>query len=158
MRKNIDIKILKPLYNNPRNISQKNFEKLKRDIKKDPDFLDKRPLLVNFINGEYIVYAGNMRLKACLDLGWEDIPCDIDDNLAIELMNERVLRDNVEYGKIDYDILANNWQDLVIKLDLPELSLPIDKDIDNDILTNKDIFNPKEIICPHCQEKFYEIT
>lgn len=130
MIEKFDITKLKSLHNNPRSISKQNFDRLKRDITKDPGFLEKRPLLVNHINGDYIVYAGNMRLKACLDLlqqgndDFKEIWCDIDEELDILLMRERALRDNVEYGETDYDILANEWEDLVLELDLPELELP----------------------------------
>ena len=37
---------------NPRKISDENFEKLKRDMGKDKDFLKKRPLLVNKVGGK----------------------------------------------------------------------------------------------------------
>lgn len=124
MRTKFDITKLKPLHNNPRSISKENFERLKRDILDDPEFLEKRPLLVNKVGDEYIVYAGNMRLKACIDLGWKEVPVDIDEDLDLNIMRKRALRDNVEYGETDYDILANEWADLVEQLDLPELELP----------------------------------
>lgn len=111
------------LEDNPRKISEDNLKKLIRDLNKDPKFLEKRPLLVNRINGKNIVYAGNMRLRAARQDGWTEIWCDIDENLDLNVMRERVLRDNVEYGENDHEILNDKWADLVLNMDLPELVL-----------------------------------
>ena len=42
---------------NPRSISDTNLEKLKASLQKDPEFLERRTILVNHTNDKYIVYA-----------------------------------------------------------------------------------------------------
>lgn len=135
MKQIVDFPIhkLETFKDNPRQINLKNFEKLKRDIKKDKDFLYRRPLLVNHANNKHIVYAGNHRLLAALQLGWETIPCIIDENLDEELMRERILRDNVQYAEFNIDMLANEWEFEIEHFDLPKLK--IDDMRDFEILT-----------------------
>lgn len=120
----IKLSKLRLLPDNPRQINDENFERLKRDLQDDPEFLDKRPVLVNKTDEGLIVYAGNMRTRAAIDLGWEDIPCIVDENLSDEVMRKRALRDNQEYGEWDMDILANEWSLELESLDLPELTAP----------------------------------
>lgn len=53
---------------NPREISKKEFNKLRKDIRSDPHFLIQRPPLINHITAEnkYVCYAGNQRyIKLC---------------------------------------------------------------------------------------------
>jgi ParB-like chromosome segregation protein Spo0J len=60
---------------NPRTITTNRFANLKRSLEQDREFLDARPLLVNSYPGrENVVIAGNMRLRAAQELGWEDVP------------------------------------------------------------------------------------
>lgn len=115
------LKDLTLLPDNPRQISKENFERLKRDISDDPTFLELRPVLVNRQDNVLIVYAGNMRTRAAIELGWVDIPCIVDDDLPVDVMRKRALRDNQEYGEWDHDILANEWDLELATLDLPEL-------------------------------------
>jgi ParB-like chromosome segregation protein Spo0J len=66
---------LRPSDRNPRTISTSRFENLKRSLQQDRTFLAARPLLVNTYPGrENIVIAGNMRLLAAQDLGWDEVP------------------------------------------------------------------------------------
>lgn len=120
----IELSKLTLLENNPRQISGKNFERLKRDLLDDPEFLEKRPALVNKVGDSLIVYAGNMRVRAAIELGWSEIPVIIDEDIPEDIMRKRALRDNQEYGEWDYDILANEWNLEIDKLDLPELKVP----------------------------------
>jgi ParB-like chromosome segregation protein Spo0J len=65
---------LRPSDRNPRTISASRFENLKRSLREDPGFLHARPLLVNSYPGRNFVVAGNMRLRAAQDLGWDEVP------------------------------------------------------------------------------------
>jgi ParB-like chromosome segregation protein Spo0J len=66
---------LRPSDRNPRTISTSRFENLKRSLQQDREFLNARPLLVNSFQGrENIVIAGNMRLRAASELGWDEVP------------------------------------------------------------------------------------
>lgn len=99
MIQNLPVEKLNEWNRNPRKISRTNLEKLKRSILEDQDFLKVRPLLVNKVGEDYIVYAGNQRLKAAKEIGLKEIPCAVDENLDDKLMKERAIKDNVSHGE-----------------------------------------------------------
>lgn len=103
----IQIKDLKLLDNNPRSISKEQFKSLCKSLKDDQDFFLCRPILVNRVNGELIVYAGNQRVRAAKKLGWKEVPCIVEDNLYEPLMQSRIIKDNAHYGEWDFDLLSN---------------------------------------------------
>ena len=100
---------LKGLGKNPRYIKEGEFEKLKKSISDSPEFLEARPLLAYPLdNGNYIVIAGNMRLRAARELSFKEIPCYIfDKKTPIKKLKEYTIKDNVEFGSTDWDELAN---------------------------------------------------
>lgn len=110
MIKQIPIKELTLLERNPRKITKQAMEKLCDSLKSDPEFLQKRPILVNAIDGRLEVYAGNQRVRAAKKLGWKEVPCIVDENLDAETLKSRVIKDNLSAGAWDYDILANEYE------------------------------------------------
>jgi hypothetical protein len=104
----VDISRLVPYEKNPRFISERNLQKLMRSMEEDKNYLSNRPLLVNHMNGEYIVYAGNQRLFAAKRLGWEKLPCIVE-SLSEEVMKSRMLKDNINYGDWDLYILSEEF-------------------------------------------------
>lgn len=63
---------LNGLPSNPRFIKDEKFASLVKSIQDSPEFLKARPLLVyQMKNGKYITIAGNMRLRACREIGNE---------------------------------------------------------------------------------------
>lgn len=118
---------LEGLPRNPRFIKDDEYEKLKRSIQASPEFLEARMLLVYPLNdGNYVVIAGNMRLRACRELGFKELPCFVfKKETPIEKLREFTIKDNASFGNWDYDILANeSWSD-DIEL-LGEWGAPID--------------------------------
>ena len=109
MIQEIDIKELTLLERNPRRIKAEQMEKLIESLKTDPDYLKRRPVLVNRVNDVLTVYAGNQRVKAAKKLKWKTIPCIIDDDLDEKTLKERIVKDNKTYGEFDYDALANEF-------------------------------------------------
>jgi ParB-like chromosome segregation protein Spo0J len=107
--KRVEIQHLKLLEDNPRTISKDALESLCSSIKKDPEMLWRRPVLVNDVEGSLTVYAGNQRVIAAKWLGWDTIPCIIDKDLPQEIIKHRILIDNRHSGEWDYDILANTF-------------------------------------------------
>lgn len=104
---------LKGLGKNPRYIKENEFEKLKKSISSSPEFLEARPLLAYPLDsGNFIVIAGNMRLRAARELGFKEIPCYIfDKKTPIKKLKEYTIKDNVEFGSTDWDELANgDWE------------------------------------------------
>uniref|UniRef100_UPI003FEFF1D5 DNA methyltransferase n=1 Tax=Alloprevotella sp. TaxID=1872471 RepID=UPI003FEFF1D5 len=75
--------------------------------------MEARPLLAYPLdNGNYIVIAGNMRLRAARELDFKEIPCYIfDKKTPIKKLKEYTIKDNVEFGSTDWDELANgDWE------------------------------------------------
>jgi hypothetical protein len=102
---------LHPAEWNPRMIMDADFRRLMDSIKRDPKFLEERPILA-MTDGT--IYGGNQRYRAVEALyaeGWEGpwggmIPgrlVDIDQRLA----KERALRDNNQWGEWQTDQLTD---------------------------------------------------
>ena len=116
---------LSGLPKNPRYIRDTKFEALVESIRTSPEFLDARPLIVYPMeNGNYIVLCGNMRLRACRELNLPDVPCYVlPKNTPTEKLREYTIKDNMSYGDIDWDSIANEWDMEELKewdFDLPE--------------------------------------
>jgi hypothetical protein len=137
----VKISEVKPNPKNPRIIKDGKFQKLVKSIQEFPDMLNKRPLIVfTDVDNKYVVLGGNMRLKACKEIGLKEIPIIVADEWTEEQKNEFLIKDNVGFGEWDWDSLANEWD--VEKLDDWGLDLPIDLDA---IKETKDIPDIGEI-------------
>jgi ParB-like chromosome segregation protein Spo0J len=113
------INLIKPNPNNPRVIKDDKFKKLVQSIKDFPQMLELRPIVIDENN---IVLGGNMRLKACQELGLKDVPTIYAKDLTEEQKKEFIIKDNVGFGEWNWDDLANDWdQELLVEwgLDLP---------------------------------------
>lgn len=117
MEKNIEISLLEPnkgqikgLPRNPRTIKDKRFKALKKSIEDAPEMLALRELLVFPHNGKFVVIGGNMRLKACKELGYKELPCKvIDENTPVEKLREYTIKDNIGFGADDWGALFDDW-------------------------------------------------
>ena len=105
---------------NPRLIKDDKFKKLVKSIKEFPQMLELRPIVVDENN---IVLGGNMRLKACIEVGLKEVFIVKADDLTEQQKDEFIVKDNVGFGEWDWDILANEWD--TEKLQDWGLSLPI---------------------------------
>lgn len=93
---------------NPRRISEDRLANLKRSLEADPRLLELRPILAT-ADGE--VYAGNMRLRAAIALGWSDVPAVLED-VDERTKRERMVRDNAQWGEWEDEELARILQQL----------------------------------------------
>lgn len=110
---------------NPRIIKDEKFKKLVKSIQEFPDMLNKRPLIVfTDVDGKYVVLGGNMRLKACKEIGLKEVPVILADEWTEEQKAEFLIKDNVGFGEWDWDSLTNEWN--ADKLEDWGLDLPID--------------------------------
>lgn len=110
---------------NPRFIKDYRFEQLKKSIEQAPEMLALRELIVYPFNGKFIAVCGNMRLKACQELGYKELPCKVlDESTPVEKLREYAIKDNVGFGDDDMDILANEWDTL--ELEEWGYELPVD--------------------------------
>ena len=96
------------LPSNPRKISKKQKEKLKKSLMDAPEMLNLRELLVVPNGDGYIVIAGNMRLEAAKTIGMETIPCKIlPADTPAEKLREYTIKDNVAFGEDDWELLKD---------------------------------------------------
>jgi ParB-like chromosome segregation protein Spo0J len=118
---------------NPRKISPDQMEKLKYSIEKFPKMMSLRPIVYDPDTME--VLGGNQRLLAIRDLGMKEIPDDwvkSADELTEKEKREFIIRDNIQAGDWDFEILEAEFSDFLdsieeMGLDLPEI---MSQDID----------------------------
>lgn len=104
---------LEGLPSNPRYIKDEKFELLKRSLQESPEMLHLRELLVYPHGDTFIVIGGNMRLRAAEELGIEELPCKVlPATTPVEKLREYTIKDNNGYGEYDWDILANEWDEM----------------------------------------------
>ena len=141
----VKISEVKPNPKNPRIIKDGKFQKLVKSIQEFPDMLNKRPLVVfTDVDGKYIVLGGNMRLKACKEIGLKEIPIIVADEWTEEQKNEFLIKDNVGFGEWDWDSLANEWD--AEKLTDWGLDLPVDLSVQEELEAEEDNYEiPNEI-------------
>jgi 16S rRNA G966 N2-methylase RsmD len=120
--------------NNPRLIKDDKFKKLCKSIQEFPEMLELRPIVVN---KDMIVLGGNMRLKACQEIGLTEVPIIVAENLTEEQQREFLIKDNVSGGEWDWDILANEWE--VEQLNEWGLDVPIN--LETELEAVEDDFN-----------------
>lgn len=114
---------------NPRIIKNDKFKTLKHSIKTMPGYMKLRPVI---IDENMMVLGGNMRLKASIDLGkkeiWTDMftqaDCDDMNKIAVKEKRETktyleycdaiIIKDNVSSGEWEWDILANDWDSVLL--------------------------------------------
>ncbi len=117
---------IKPNPNNPRSINEDKFEKLVKSIREFPEMLNLRPIVTN---EDMIVLGGNMRLKACKEVGLKDVPHLIFTQDMSDKMNKKnetsktyeehcsefIIKDNASFGSWDFVELDDNWSHLPIE-------------------------------------------
>lgn len=102
----IKIRDLKNTKYNPRVIDTFKYESLKKSIIDMPDMLLIRPLI---IDEDYSIIAGNMRYRACLDLGYAEVYVKQILNLTDDEKKELMVKDNISYGEWDEQILEDKF-------------------------------------------------
>ncbi len=137
---------------NPRYIRKDRFAALVKSITDAPEMLDLRELIVYPRGrGKYVVIGGNMRLKACRELGYEEMPCKVlPVDTPVAKLREYARKDNIAFGDEDWDLTANEWD--VEELEDWGLELPTDwyKDEDDpeedvDVDEDEDLDDGEEV-------------
>ena len=138
---------------NPRLIKDDKFKKLVKSIKDFPEMATARPIIVN---KDMVILGGNMRYKAMIENGYKEVDVEIVD-WSEQKQNEFIIKDNVGFGEWEWEMVANEWDEIELKdwgLDLPVFKNDIDFD---NITSNEDrnIDKPsKSVTCPKCLNKF----
>ena len=132
-----------PNENNPRFIKDYKFNKLVNSIKKFPQMLKLRPIVVN---KNMVVLGGNMRLKASVEAGLKEVYILKADDLTEEQQKEFIIKDNVGFGQWDWDMLANGWDNQLLGdwgLDVLELEENYDE---GEILEDDNATEKNEVV------------
>lgn len=117
-KKNVSVDLLdynkgqyQGLPKNPRFFRDFRYEAMMRSIEESPEMLELRELIVYpYPAGRYMVVCGNLRLRACKELGYKDLPCKIlDVETSVKKLREYATKDNVSFGENDIDAMSNEW-------------------------------------------------
>lgn len=101
------------LPSNPREWTRTDLDHLITSIKETPELLEARGLIVYPHEDKYIILGGNMRFSALREMKEVDAPCYVmPEDTPIEKLREIIIKDNGAFGSWDYDMLANEWDDL----------------------------------------------
>ena len=101
------------LPSNPRQWTRGDLDKLIKSIEETPELLEARGLIVWPHGGKYIIMGGNMRFSALREMNAVDAPCYVlPEGTSIDKLREIVVKDNGAFGAWDFDMLANEWDDL----------------------------------------------
>ena len=116
--------------NNPRKCSKDKLEKLMRSIESFPEMMKLRPIVYD--PETMYVLGGNQRLAAIRKLGMKDIPDEwaiAATDLTPEQQKEFVLRDNVQFGDWDFEMLSAEFGEFDLGemgMDMPQVISPDD--------------------------------
>ena len=101
------------LPSNPRQWGRGELDHLIKSIQETPELLEARGLIVWPYGGKYVILGGNMRFSALREMNAKDAPCYVlPKDTPMEKLREIVIKDNGAFGRWDYDMLANEWDDL----------------------------------------------
>lgn len=133
---------------NPRKISHKDFEALKKSLVEFPEMKQLREVVVD---EDMKVLAGHQRLLALKDLDYEDVYIKQVFGLTKKQKREFMIKDNVSSGDWDTDIIANSWDlDELEGFGVPAMKLPGSGGSGGDGNSYKN----HEITCPACGHHF----
>ena len=125
MTKDLPLSQLLEHPDNPRYIREANYRSLVNSVKKFPEMLKARPLVVN---QDMTVIGGNMRLRALRELQVETAPVLIVD-WTEEQQHEFMVKDNLQLGEFDWDMMANQWdQNALIEWGIPKYHFGLSQD------------------------------
>ena len=101
---------------NPRTIDGDKFNKLKQSLIDEPEMLQLRELIVYPQDGKYVVIGGNMRYRVATELGYKELPCKVlAEDTTVEKLRAYTMKDNISYGVFDWEMLANEWDETLLK-------------------------------------------
>jgi len=124
-RKEIDVSLVTAnkgqvpgLPKNPRLVKKDRYDKTRQSIEESPEMLELRELIVvEYMPERYVVVCGNLRLRACKELGYKTVPCKIlPADTPAKKLREYAAKDNINYGEDDKDIIANEWAEFQTEL------------------------------------------
>ena len=150
---------------NPRRITDEDFELLKKSIQESPEMKNLDEVKVFPYEGRYITIGGNHRLRAYKELQWQKVLCKVlPEDTPKEKLCEYIMKENMQYASND-PYKLQNWDKEQLEswgVDVPMMESNIDID---EFFENTDNHNlPQKgfklsIVCPEAlQDKKNEIV
>ncbi len=127
LRTPIELLFLNPL--NPRTITTDKFKRLVKSIQDAPWMLELRPIVAN---RDGLILGGNQRYKACLEAGMDHVWAIWADDITDEQTKRFILRDNIDFGKWDLEIIQRQYSQVELDLFSGEIQLMQRKEPEND--------------------------
>lgn len=135
---------------NPRKISKKAYESLKKSLKDFPEMKQLREIVVD---ENLTILGGHQRIYALKDLGYADVTVKQVTGLTDKQKREFIIKDNTASGEWDTDILANEWSiEELENWGVPSFNLGDIGAEPKDPAGKED--NTKEVECPGCGLEF----
>lgn len=106
--KEVELKSLTETKHNPRQISKKDFDTLKKSLKEFPEMQEIREIVVD---ENMTILGGHQRVKAMMANGQKTATVKIVEGLTDKQKREFIIKDNIQNGEWDMDILANEWDE-----------------------------------------------
>lgn len=87
---------------NPRRITDEDFELLKKSIQESPEMKNLDEVKVYPYKGKYIAIGGNHRLRAYKELEWQNVLCKVlPKDTPKEKLCEYIMKENMQYASND---------------------------------------------------------
>ena len=150
---------------NPRRITDEDFELLKKSIQESPEMKNLDEVKVYPYKGQYIAIGGNHRLRAYKELKWQNVLCKVlPKDTPKEKLCEYIMKENMQYASNDpYKLQswdAEKLEDWGVDVPMMESNINIDdffEDLDNHNLPQKGF--KITVVCPQAlEEKKTEIV
>lgn len=156
MKQAVNINEVKENDLNPRYINESKFNQLVKSLKSFPKMLEKRPIVVD---ENMVILGGNMRLRACKEAGMKTVWIDKTEGWTEEEKQEFIIKDNVNFGDWDWDILANDWDNQLLNDWGLQVWQGEDVNIDNmfEDITSDDQKSKNSIILKYDEEEYLTI-
>jgi ParB-like chromosome segregation protein Spo0J len=126
-RRKLAVSRLHPDPQNYKEITPERLDDLARDIERDPEHFDARPIICD---EKGTIIGGEQRWRAAVELGWKHVPGYVIVKPTAARRREIMIRDNVPYGtEVEgalADLVAEQWRDddaEIAHLGLPEADL-----------------------------------
>lgn len=114
---------------NPRFVRDERYRKMVQSIEESPEMLDLREPIVFPCNEKYVAVCGNLRVRACRELGYEELSCKVlPKDTPVEKLREYAAKDNLNFGENDKDIMLHEWDTSELLDWGVDLELPVEPD------------------------------
>lgn len=133
---------------NPRLIKSKKHRELIKSLKEFPEMKLLREIVIDENN---LILAGDKRAYALEELGYSDVTVKKVTGLSEAKKREFIAKDNIHQGEWDKDVIADQWDDELLKeWGAPDFKLAGAFEDDEP----KSDYKNHDVTCPNCGEHF----